>query len=425
MSAAAEAEPNSAVDPTKEEVESRVSEKGIRKTDSLDVDVEVMERVEIDKLPEDHPARQFGKYKLLRRIAQGGMAELFLAEQAGPNGFSKRVVVKRILKRHALDAEFSRMFIREAQVAAQLDHPNIVSVFDFGEEKDGLFIAMEYVQGPSLSRMLRRLKLDGEVAWKLASAIGLQICRGLQATHSLKSASGKTYGLVHRDVSPGNILLSKSGAAKLTDFGIVKITEQPVADHEEATKIGVIKGKVGYMSPEQARTQPVDRRSDLFSLGVVLYEIALGRRLFKRKDDVQSILAIVSGDVPPPTSLDPQFPPELEAIIGKAIRLDPDERYASADELATALERFRQRHGWGSPERDVVDALRAAEGRGPVGRMPAVNPDTTSSFTLGGSASWTTGVRVKEAEQRASMANWLLIGAGVAATAAFWWMVLQ
>ena len=367
----------------------------------------------LPSLPPSHPSRQFGDYHLHKRIAMGGMAEILLAERAGPSGFKKQVVIKRVLERYGSDPDFAKMFIREAQVAAQLDHANIVSVFEFGKHEGAYFMAMEYVQGLPLSKVIRRLQPQGETGWRLASAVGVQMCRALHHAHMLKSESGNLLGLVHRDVSPGNILLDKSGAAKLTDFGIVKLN----TSSEEATKIGVIKGKVGYMSPEQVRTQSLDRRSDIFSLGVTLYEAAIGRRLFKRTDDVQSILAIVGDDVPPPSQYDSEFPAELETIIGKAIRHSAAERWQDAASMGRALEEFRRTRGWGPTERDLEPLVQ--EALTIRNSSPSLEPVETTSAT-GGSKNWTDPTATATATQPTKNSFPLILTGSVLASVAFW-----
>lgn len=352
---------------------------------SSDIEVEV-EPDSFDELSEDDPKRRLGGYILDRRIAQGGMAQIFLARRVGPAGFSKTVVIKRMLPHLTENQDYAKMFIREAQIAAGLDHENIVSVFEFGEQDNDYFIAMEYVDGLTLSNLLRRLKLEGEEAWRLASAVAIQICRALQYAHDARNEDYQHLGLVHRDVSPGNVLVSKSGAAKLADFGIVKMTK---ALSEEKTQIGVMKGKAGYMSPEQARAQVVDHRSDIFSLGIITYEAALGRKLFKRGDSVQSILAIVGGDIPPPSWVHRGFPQKLEEILGRALRLEKTERWEKAEELGAALADFRRARGWGSPEEDLKSFVKQAlaKGSGKSAGLAAMTNETITTFG-GGSAGW-------------------------------------
>jgi len=276
-----------------------------------------------------------GKYRLIRDLGIGGMARVSLATLEGPAGFSKRYVVKRILPEFARNPQFARMFANEARVAAMLDHPNIVRVFEFDRENGTYYLVMEYVDGASLDQIVRAARKGGvPLGPDFAVEVGLPLARALAYAHSLKLPDGRPLNLVHRDVSPGNVLVSREGAVKLTDFGVVKSTIT-------TTVAGAVKGKLSYMSPEQITVQNVDHRSDLFSLGVVLYEVATGLRLFRGDSLCATAVRVMRAVVPPPRSVMPETDPRLEAILMKLLERDPRARYQSASELLGDLEGYR------------------------------------------------------------------------------------
>jgi len=280
---------------------------------------------------------QIGKYELIRKIAIGGMAEVFLAKAAGPMGFEKTLVVKRILPHLADDPKFVEMFLTEAKLAAQLNHPNVVQIFDFGEAEGAHFLAMEYVDGPNLRALVRRAQelgkpLDPPVAAKIVSLA----CEGLAYAHEFQDPlTGQPLGLIHRDVSPDNILVSKTGAVKVVDFGIAK-----AANKSQQTRTGVLKGKLSYMPPEQLRLQPMDLRVDVFALGMVLYELLTGARPFDAVDEIAVMQAIIHEPFIPVTARRPDTPPALSAAVDKAIEKDAAKRYRSSRELQGDLERY-------------------------------------------------------------------------------------
>src|SRR3954469_22756758 len=245
------------------------------------------------------PQSQFGKYRIIQRLASGGMADIFLAALDGPDGFLKSCVIKRILPEYANLDVFSRMFAGEAKVAALLNHPNIVQVFDFGKIDGQYYIAMEWIQGASLDKVVRRgAKSSFPLGPRMAVNVGIALADGLAYAHAKTLPDGTPLKLVHRDITPGNVLLSREGQIKLADFGIVKSTA-----NLERTAIGVVKGKYAYMSPEQISNRDLDFRSDLFSLGIVMWELASGKYLFKRDTLQQTILAISKAEIPTPTSV--------------------------------------------------------------------------------------------------------------------------
>jgi len=275
-----------------------------------------------------------GKYKLVRLIASGGMAEVYLARQAGAAGFEKLVCLKRILPHLARDKQFVEMFLNEARLAARLDHPNIVSILDLGEANGNYFIAMEFIDGPSLRAAAKRSLERGErLPIPEIVKIVSMAAAGLHYAHELTDAGGKPLGLVHRDISPDNVLVHRNGAAKVVDFGIAK-----AANSSSSTRTGTLKGKVAYMPPEQLRGDPLDRRTDVFALGVVLYELLAGQRPWAGDSEV-SLIGRIMTEVPPPLStLRPDAPAGLVAVLDRALAKDREARYASCHDLQADLE---------------------------------------------------------------------------------------
>ena len=279
---------------------------------------------------------RLGKFDLLARIARGGMAEIYLARQLGVVGFSRLVVVKRILPHLAEEAQFVSMFLEEARVAAMINHPNVVQIFDVGQSGDDYYIAMEYIGGPSVAAICRSAhRRATAVPHAVAAGIVSQACEGLHAAHELRDDAGGLMGLVHRDVSPQNLMVSDQGLVKLVDFGIAKAQNSSVR-----TRTGSIKGKYPYMSPEQCEGQVLDRRTDIFSLGIVFFEMVTARRLFKRSTDLMTLKAITEEPVPRPGDFSAALPEEVNRIIMRALSRDPDERYTSAAELGQELRRY-------------------------------------------------------------------------------------
>ena len=285
----------------------------------------------------------FGKYLLIEKVGTGGMAELFMAKQTGLKGFEKVMAIKRILPHLTEDPEFVSMFINEAKLAALLTHQNIVQIFDLGHVENSYFIAMEFVMGKDLRTILQRAKaLNLPLSISHALMIITKICAGLDYAHRKKDLTGRDLNIVHRDISPQNILVSYEGEVKLVDFGIAKAASQ-----SSETRTGILKGKLSYMAPEQARGQEVDRRADIFAVGILLYETLTGHKLFKGDNDFNTLEKVREAKVePPPTSLNKQMAPELEAIILKSLAKDPDHRFQSASELQTALEDHMSQKGY-------------------------------------------------------------------------------
>ncbi|WP_375760281.1 protein kinase [Corallococcus exercitus] len=276
----------------------------------------------------------YGSYQLLKRLATGGMAQIYLARRPGSDAPDKLLVLKRILPHLSENDEFVRMFLDEARIAARLAHPNVVQIYDLGAEGDTFFIAMEYIHGVDARRLWKRSETAGRpLPVPLVCRILLEACAGLDYAHKKTDAAGRPLDIVHRDVSPQNILVTFDGGVKVVDFGIAK-----AADQATVTRSGVLKGKYSYMSPEQAAGQRVDRRSDVFALGVVLHELLTGGRLFKRPSDMLTLSAVAECHVPVPSQVAPRVPVELDAIVLKALAKEPDARYQHAQELQRALE---------------------------------------------------------------------------------------
>jgi serine/threonine protein kinase len=282
------------------------------------------------------PGARIGKYEIVHRIACGGMAEIYLARASGIHGFEKYVVLKRILPQYAANQEFVRMFLKEARVAASLDHANIAHVYDIGEVDRETFFTMEYLHGEDLRYITRDLEARAlRLPLEHALEIAIGAAAGLHFAHDKRGPDGRSLGIVHRDISPANVVVTYDGGVKVVDFGIAKLGADP-----ELSQRYALKGKLAYMSPEQLHNLPVDRRSDVFSLGIVLYEITTQVRLFKGVTEVQTMKAAMEGMVPPPSTHVPGYPAALERIVLRALARSPDDRYQSARELQLDLEAF-------------------------------------------------------------------------------------
>ncbi|MGM0555373.1 MAG: protein kinase domain-containing protein [Myxococcota bacterium] len=283
--------------------------------------------------------KTFGKYELIDKIAQGGMAEIFVAKQTGDvAGFEKRVAIKRIFP-HLMEREdLVTMFFDEARIASDLNHPNIVQVYDLGKVDEWVYIAMEYVEGRDFREVCERgVDRDDFIDRELAAWIVAQAAAGLHYAHTRTDDTGEPMNIVHRDISPQNLLLSTGGHVKVCDFGIAK-----AEDRLGHTRTGQFKGKLSYMSPEQLDSEDLDGRSDVFALGIVLYETTMQRRLFRGRSDFETMNLVADAQVTPPTEDDPGFPEGLEAIILKALQKEPEDRYQTAEEMQLALEQWLQ-----------------------------------------------------------------------------------
>ena len=280
------------------------------------------------KLPQS-----IGRYEVLTELAVGGMAVVYLAIEHGDHGLQRPVVVKQILPRHTRDESFRRMLFQEAKIAARISHPNVVQIHELGSE-DGLpFIVMEYLGGVNLREVTRKAAQDGRsVPVGVALGICIQACAGAHAAHELHGPGGQPANLVHRDLTPHNLVVNPEGHVKVLDFGVAKASFS-----QERTRTGVLKGKVAYMSPEQLYQKPLDRRSDLFALGSVLWELLEGRALFRRDTEIATMHAVLNMAIPDLGERRADVPSELMAAMKKSLRRNPDQRYASADEMRKTL----------------------------------------------------------------------------------------
>jgi serine/threonine protein kinase len=287
-------------------------------------------------------ASSANSYAILAKLATGGMAELFLARTASTAGVERYVVLKRVLPSKLDDREFVTMFLDEARLAAQLQHPNIAQVFDTGKLGESYFFSMEYVHGETVRELLHRAhELDQQIPLACVLTIAANAAAGLHHAHERIGLDGKPLGIVHRDVSPSNLMVSYEGNVKLVDFGVAK-----AATHRSVeTQTGTVKGKIGYLSPEQCRGRTSDRRGDLFSLGIMIWELLTGTRLYKRANDYDTMEAIVLEPTPLPSSLRPEVSPDLDAIVLKLLAKAPGDRYQTADELFDELERVAEQSG--------------------------------------------------------------------------------
>lgn len=294
---------------------------------------------------------QFGRFALLGRIAFGGMAEIFLAREENPTtGSLRHIVVKRVLPHVADDQSFVQMFLDEARLAIRLQHPNICHIYEFGETDGSYFIAMEWVNGVPLGRLLRRAREKGGMNLQVAVRIIAQIAEALHYAHRARDEHGNPIGIVHRDVSLQNIMVSYEGAVKLLDFGVAK-----AITHSTKTSAGVVKGKLSYMAPEQARGEEVDARADVFALGICLYEALTCRALYHRTTEYETLRAIIDGPVPSARAVDPNVPAVLDAIVQRALQKSAADRFADAGELQNALEQYL------AEERAVVNSGHVGE----------------------------------------------------------------
>jgi serine/threonine-protein kinase len=346
--------------------------------------------------------QQFGRYMLIDRIAVGGMAEIFLARQLGLEGFEKLVVLKRIRPELSEKPSFVNMFLNEARLSAQLNHPNIGQIYDLGKYETSYFIAMEYVFGRDMRRVIPKAESQG-IPFPLvyAAKIAAQCCEGLYYAHQKADFYGNALGIVHRDITPENIAVSFDGTVKILDFGIAK-----AANTVEQTRAGEIKGKLSYMSPEQCMGRPLDHRSDIFSLGVVLYEWVTGFKLFTGESDVAVLKAITDGRIYRPSYFKSDIPEPVEAILMKALEKDPEDRYQSAWEMQYDLDRFLSENEFTPSNIHVANFLKqvfADELEDEVRRLsmqgtplPSVVAEPEFSTSPGSVAGGTEGVRPLE-----------------------------
>lgn len=286
-------------------------------------------------------SRSFGRYHLFCRLAKGGMANLYLAQYAGPDGFEKLVAIKRIHEHLSEDSDFVTMFSDEARLAARISHPHVVQVLELGTVGSACFIAMEYVDGESLGALIKRTKIPLPLCARVISQAAL----GLHSAHELKDIQGNPLGVIHRDVSPQNVLVSYDGVVKVVDFGVAK-----ARSNIATTETGAVKGKFAYMAPEQLKPEDYggqDRRTDVFPLGILLYEATTRKNLFKGKSDGQTIDQALHKLVKPPSQFIPGYPPALEKIVMRALERHKEDRYQTAHEMHVELEDYLS--GGGTP----------------------------------------------------------------------------
>jgi serine/threonine protein kinase len=281
------------------------------------------------------PGQVLGRYELLMPIAAGGMAMVWAARLKGTRGFQKVVAIKTMLPKLSDESQFEQMFLDEASLASQVRHPHVVEILDLGEQDGVLFLVMEWIDGMPLNQLMKAAKAAGGMPLPVAVRIVMQACAGLHAAHELKDGKGQLVGLVHRDVSPQNILVTYDGVTKVVDFGVAKAT----AAGGGTTSAGQIKGKVGYMAPEQIEGESIDRRADIFAIGIVLYALTTGKHPFRRESDAATMYNICSPQpVLPPRKFLPDYPESLERVILRALAKSPDERYDTANALLRDLD---------------------------------------------------------------------------------------
>jgi eukaryotic-like serine/threonine-protein kinase len=284
--------------------------------------------------PDFHQGERIGKYQVITQLSMGGMAELFLGFTSGPGGFRKYVAIKRILPDVRTNEQFERMFLDEARITAAFNHPNIAQVYELGQEEDGLFLAMEFIAGQNLDQLTLACQQRQEpVPLGFSTGVVRDVCQALHYAHTFMDPSGRPSPVIHRDVAQKNIMVTYDGVVKLLDFGIAK-----ARNSLERTSAGMVKGTAGYMSPEQVRGEKLDGRSDVFSVGVVLWELITGARLFAGKTEREEMVNILEARIPPPRHRSRLVSDELSAIILKALERNPGDRFQSAKELARALE---------------------------------------------------------------------------------------
>jgi len=303
-------------------------------------------KAEIEKMD------RIGPYLLHQKVARGGMAELFLADYVRQDGFKRKVAIKRILPHLAGNPDFIKMFTREARLAALLQHPNIVQIFDYGSIEKVYFIAMEYIDGKNLGEILAALKQGLPI--DLAVFIISRICKGLDYSHTKRDEStGEPFHIVHRDISPQNLLISYQGEVKISDFGISKARSEP-----SLTQAGVVKGKMAYMSPEQAQGEPIDHRADIYALGLVFYETLTGKRVYTFSSDIEAIRAIPKMDIEPVSHLVPEVDEALNRIVMKCLEKQKDNRYQSASAIYADLLAFKKERKFVFDASDLADFMK-------------------------------------------------------------------
>jgi serine/threonine protein kinase len=322
-------------------------------------------------------ALTFGRYVLTRKLSQGGMAEIYLARQSGIENFEKQVVVKIVLPTLSAYDGYEEMLLNEARMAARLNHPNIVQILDLGKLDGRFFIAMEYLEGENLLSIVQQsLRAGRRLPIGFTCRVIADVLSGLEYAHSLVGSDGRRLGVIHRDISPPNVIVTYAGTTKIVDFGIAKATR---AAASVVTNAGQVKGKLAYASPEQVRRQPLDARTDIFSTGVLLWELVTGRRLFRRDSDIETVRAVLDAPVPPASSFNPDCPPALDQIIARALQRSVSERHPSARAMRKELEALIREKGWSADSLTMQRGMRdlfASTRRAPaaVRSEPVIEP---------------------------------------------------
>lgn len=309
------------------------------------------------------------KYEIIERIGAGGMAEVFKASSTSLEGFKKLVAIKRVLPSLTQNERFVRMFLDEAKISLPLNHTNIVQTFDLGKAGNTYFIVMEYVEGTNLKSVIENLADDGKrLSVAEAAHIGLELCQGLAHAHRKTDGEGDPLNIVHRDVSPPNVLVSADGEIKITDFGLAKAKSQA-----EATDPGVVKGKFGYLSPEAAQGEDVDGRTDIFAVGILLWEMLTGRRLFLGESDHDTLQLVREAEIPPLADYGRDVPPTFERILRRSLARSVDDRYQSAERLGSDLAEFLFEHGQVVTNFDIARRVQEAIGPIETGTAPSTS----------------------------------------------------
>lgn len=352
-------------------------------------------------VPRPDTERVLGSYSLVERIGRGGMAEAWLATLLGARGFEKPLVVKRILPEYARKRSFIEMFVREAKLTAGLQHTNVVQVYELGEQDGEYFLAMEYVDGWDLLRVLRHAAAAGvKVPPPLALYIVSQICRGLAYAHDARGRDGRALGIVHLDVSPSNVLLSRNGAVKLADFGVARAR----LERGDGSRAQSLRGKIGYMSPEMVCGRDVDKRSDVFAAGIVLYELLTLKRLFRARTALQTLANVRTAALEPRLERHPEIPGAIQEVLRLAVARSPRHRFGTAADMARALDEVSFDAGWRASDRELsswLEQLFATPARPRERQGSAV----TASSSVESTGSWTWGTHRSSSNGTGDAAN--------------------
>ena len=299
------------------------------------------------------------RYELVGELASGGMATVYLARLSGVGGFQRFVAMKRLHPHLQNEKEFVEMFLDEARLSAGIHHPNVVAILEVGASQVGYYLVMEYVEGDTLARLLARAASNGQrIPTPVALRMVLDALAGLHAAHELRNDQGELVQLVHRDVSPQNVLVGVDGITRITDFGVARATSRLTS-----TRVGQLKGKLAYMAPEQAKGEPLDRRADVFSAGVLIWETLAGKRLFKADNEAATLQRVMNEPIQPLTRIAPHVSPELSAAIARGLEREPNDRFATAAELADAIEAAAESRDGIADSRDVAAFVKATLGQ--------------------------------------------------------------